>query len=144
MNTQSNNMKITDFFKSSQLTIEPTNNQMKITDLSIDILHIINQNTKYIRLHVKIRNELSQGFRRIREIYPYGGGRSGHPDESYMGFYNGPYESVPLIVEDLDNGTAKGWCGEYLKDIREENTPTPFIQEIGPHTPRGPPPPLVN
>ena len=42
-------------------------NNMNITDLSIDILHIINQNTKYIRTYNKVVENLTCGFKNMEE-----------------------------------------------------------------------------
>ena len=42
-----------------------SNNEIKITDLSIDILHMINQNTKYIRNKKKLNQQLTDGFREL-------------------------------------------------------------------------------
>tara|TARA_R110002096_G_scaffold387959_1_gene582171 strand:+ start:194 stop:487 length:294 start_codon:yes stop_codon:yes gene_type:complete len=73
-------------------------NNMNITDLSIDILHMINQNTKYIRNKKKLNQELNTAFRRLSI------NMTGSIDEDWTyGIWNMGYDNpVNIFVEAIE------------------------------------------
>ena len=76
----------------------------KITDLSIDILHMINQNTKYIRNKKKLNQQLTDGFREL---------------------------SVNLDrYNDDEWGYKADWSYIFRRDFNHFNNPTQFFIEL--------------
>ena len=81
-----------------------SNNEIKITDLSIDILHMINQNTKYIRNKKKLNQQLTDGFREL---------------------------SVNLDrYNDDEWGYKADWSYIFRRDFNHFNNPTQFFIEL--------------
>ena len=88
-------------------------NNMNITDLSIDILHMINQNTKYIRNKKRLNRKLKTAFievlhetmwdRPVRNLYTCS--RTGYQftiHKSLLDRYRDSPEIVDRIIDDIE------------------------------------------
>ena len=79
----------------------------KITDLSIDILRMINQNTKYIRNKKKLNQELKIAFSEIFDL------SCGDDLDLYTLFLNCGEDIVVNIVIEVEDEYLRRNGGEY-------------------------------
>ena len=84
-----------------------SNNEIKITDLSIDILHMINQNTKYIRNKKKLNEELKIAFDEIFD------NSCGDDLDLYHLFYVCGDDIVANIVIEVEDEYIRRSGGEF-------------------------------
>ena len=82
-------------------------NNMNITDLSIDILHMINQNTKYIRNKKKLNEELKTAFDEIFDL------SCGDDLDLYTLFYVCGDDIVANIVIEVEDEYIRRSGGEF-------------------------------